>query len=450
MDRTLGDFLTTAPPLTSSQIPGYYAEIPANLEAGVRLFSMDNYTSAISFFETELKKTQDPKEQARIEMWLGLVHGQRAVDYPSAGWQYGTTGSRVLRSAIAKDPAVFEAPDVARVLADLVANGWTEEDPTAALDKYERKAEQTRSAIDFYFAGVIARRLSQRAWSYSDTSLEDRRAMSSFAKAVGRNPGRYESWTAYLRALMPVGMHDLATTEAKKMYPYFKILRTPVLGDQGPAALLMQTASYRTMKQDEELLEEIKKARPDDPYPYFENAMRAIETTAPDALKLFPDFIDRVASGTIKLLPREAGYLPSAYYKLAFIKQQFGDIAGSLKEYRKVAELSENYAEVHMNIAVVLAQLSDAETTGPKKLALLKEAEEHAGIQEKLDFRGRSALKSNELRQKLRQLGRAVQADMEKGVGKADGQSTEPKLLTGDAKPATSASVSANHTGHVH
>jgi hypothetical protein len=327
-------------------------------------------------------------------------------------------------------------------MGDLVGNGWAEEDPTTALDKYERKAEQTRNAVDFYFAGVISKRLSARAWSYKDTTQEDRRSMANFAKAVGRDPSRYESWNMYLRSLMPVGMHDLATTEANKMYPYFKGLRSPVLGDQGPAALLMQTASYRTMKMDEDLLAEIKQRRPDDPYPYFENAMRAIETTAPDALRLFPEFIDKVASGAIKLLPREDGYLVSAHYKLAFLKQQLGDLAGSLESYNNVRSLSENYAEVHINMAVVQAQLSEAETTGPKKLAMLKEAEKCAERQEKQDFRGRATVKSNELRQKIRGLIREVEADMRSARA---GRTTAPKTFSlvppGASTAATTVSV---------
>jgi tetratricopeptide (TPR) repeat protein len=213
-----------------------------------------------------------------------------------------------------------------------------------------------------------------------------------------------------------VGLHDLATTEAYKMYDYFKPLRTPLISDQGPASLLLQIASYRTMQMDEEFLDQVQKQFPDSPFPMFEHGMRAIETTATDALKIFPEFIQRIADGRIKLQPREAGYLPSAYYKLAFLQQQLGNPADALKTYLKLKEISPTYAELNANLAVCNAQLSEQETTGPRKLELLQTAGKYAAEQEKYDYRGRATLKASELRQKIRNTARKVEAEMKNGT----------------------------------
>ncbi|MGI8907591.1 MAG: tetratricopeptide repeat protein [Candidatus Sumerlaeaceae bacterium] len=426
LQRTLGDFLTTASPLTVSFIPGFYTEVPVSLDSAVRRIAEENYTSAVAELLPQSTKLTDTRERARVLMWLGLSYGSQAIDYPNTGWQFGTTATAYLKQAIAADPEVFQAPDVARVLAEMVAHGWADEDPTAAVAKYEQKAEQTRKSVDFFFAGVISRRMSARAWSYSDTTDQDKRTVANFSKAVALEPLRYENWPAYLRALMPVGLHDLATTEARKMYAYFKALRTPVLGDQGPAALYLQTASYKTMQDDENIIAEVEKRYPDSPFPMFERGMRAIETTATDALKIFPEFIARVKAGKIKLDPREQGYLPSAYYKMAFLQQQFNDIPGALQSYLNLKEISPHYAEVDSNLAVVYAQLSESETTSPKKLQLLQKAVRHASEQEKHDFRGRAALKASEMRQKLRQAARRVEAELKPDHSSADTGTTAP------------------------
>ena len=412
LSATLGDFLTTAPPLISAELPGFYSEVPPALDSAVRRVCEDNYSSGVPMLLQELDKAKDPHDRARVLMWLGLSYGTQAMDYPNGGWTFGTSATLYLKQAIDADAEVYHAPDVARLLAEMIAQGWGGEDPTAAVDKYERKAEQTRRSLDFFFAGVISRRLAARAWSYSDTTEQDKRTVSDFSKAVALEPTRYELWPAYLRALMPVSLHDLATTESYKMYAYFKPLRNPLLNDQGPAALLLQTASYRTMQGDDQFLTERAAMQPDSPFPLFERGMRAIETTATDALKIFPDFIERVRSGKIKLLPREQGYLPSAYYKLGFLQQQMGQVPAALETYLKLKEISPHYAEVDSNLAAVHAQLSESETTGPKKLELLQKATRYAADQEKYDFRGRAALKASELRQKLRQAARRVEQDM--------------------------------------
>jgi len=437
----LSDLLTTLPALKAAHVPGFYAEVSRELDGPVRRIAEENYTSAVLELEALLAKTTDKREQARLHMWLGIAHGQRAIDYPNMGWTSGTSATIHLKKAGELDDAIREAPDVARIFAEMIGNGWTEEDPITALAGWEKRAEQTRSAIDFYIAGIISKRLSAKAWAYSDTTEQDKRTLKNFARAVARDPGRYESWAFYVKSLMPVGLHDLATTETNRMYEYFKPLRTPLLSDQGPAFLLMTTAQYRTMKMDEDLLDQMERNYPERPFPLFEKAMRAIETTAPDALKLFPEFLNRVQTGIIKMEPREQGYLPSAHYKLGFLKQQFNDIQGSLEEYTKVKEISPTYAEINLNLAIVKAQLSDQETTGPKKLQLLREAIDFATEQEKLDFRGRASLKAQELRLKLRQMARAVEKDMSEGrTGTTTGTASQG---TGTTSTATTAVKSA-------
>lgn len=433
--QTLGDFLTTRTPIQSPHIPGFYSEVPPELDSAVRRLAEDNYSSAAAELQRHLEKAKDPRERARVLMWLGVTLGQQAIDYPSTGWTSGTSATLYLRQAIELDPEVFKAPDAARVLAEMIANGWSGEDPLQALTRYEMKAEQSRDPIDFYLAGMISRRLSAKAWSYSDTTEQDKRTLVNLAKSVARDPERYESWVYYLRALMPVGLHDLATSEAYKMYEHFKALRTPLLADQGPAMLLLTSASGRTMEQDQEFLDALEREYPDRPFPLFEKAMRAIETTASDALVLFPNLIHKIEDGTIKLTPREQGYYPSAYYKLAFLKQQFGDLRGSLQDYLKVRQISPAYADVNANLAVVKAQLADEETTGPKKARLLREAIEYAAIQEKHDFRGKSALRAQELRMKLKQLLRDVERDI------AEGKTTPTMGTAASSKaPVTTAS----------
>jgi tetratricopeptide (TPR) repeat protein len=208
---------------------------------------------------------------------------------------------------------------------------------------------------------------------------------------------------------MPVGMHDLATTESYKMYDHFKSLRTPTLGDQGPAFMLLQVASYRTMQQDADFLAALEKQTPDAPFPVFERAMREIETTPTDALKSFPEFIQRVKTGSIKLLPREAGYLPSAHYKLGFLQQQMGQIEEARDSFLRAKEISPTYAELNGNLAIVHAQLAEKETTGPRKLELFRKAVSYAAQQEKDDYRGKATLKASELRRKLNQAVRELQ-----------------------------------------
>ncbi len=402
--QTLSSFLEPLPKPVGPGIDSFYAAVPPALEVAVRDLSMDNFTSAAAAFLTEYNKHPGGKERAQAAMWLGITYGMQAINYPTSGWGNGTSSTTYLKEAMRLDPTVIEAPDAARILAEMVAHGWATEDPATALQRAEQKAEETRRPIDFYFAGVISRRLAQRAWGYSDTTEQDKKTLSLFAKSIARDPSRYETWSAYLPALMPAGMHDLATSEAKRMHEHFKNLRTPLLADQGPALLLISVSSYRTMQQDADLLKAVADKWPAAPMPPFETAMRAIESTVPLALELFPKLISGFESGDIKPLPREAGYYPSTLYKYAFLLSTAGQTTDSLKYYHKVRELSPDYAEVNMNIAVLLAQQSDKTTTGPEKLALLQESLKYAELQEKLDYRGKAALKANEMARRLRSI----------------------------------------------
>lgn len=438
-ERTLGDFLTSATQVTSTGLQGFYAEIPASLEPAVRHLARDNYTSAIEALQPKLASAGSEQEKARVHMWLGLAYGLRAMDYPSVGFTDGTSATRHLKQAIELDPEVRKAPDVARVMGEIIGFGWGGQEPAAALENYEKQGETSRDPLDFYTAGVISRRLSAIAWASGDTTEQDKRTLMNLARAVARDPGRYESWVAYLRSLMPVGLHKMATAETNKFYDHFKMLRTPVLGDQGPASLLLHVASDRTMQGDEAFLEKMRKDCPKCPYPVFELGMRAIETTPALAMEIFPGFVDAVASGSIVLEPREAGYLPSAWYKLGFLRQQFGDLQGALEAYEQVHKLNPTYAEVNLNLAVIHGQMSDMMTTGPKKLDTLRTAERYAAEQEKFDFRGRATAKAAGLRGKIRDIRRDVEAEM--GVA-TDAATTS----TNSATTSTAASSSTTPT----
>ena len=74
----------------------------------------------------------------------------------------------------------------------------------------------------------------------------------------------------------------------------------------------------------------------------------------------------------------------------------------AIELYKKVRDLSPAYAEVNMNIGILYARLSEKETTGPKKIELMEEALKYVQEQEKWDYRGKAALKANEMRMRLR------------------------------------------------
>lgn len=398
----LGRFLKDLPKPAGPDVDSPYAEVPASLDKAVRLVAMDNFSSATIELLGRLEAAADDQEKTFAHMWLGLNYGTQAMNFPSTGWKNGTSATAHLREAIKLDPQVFLAPDVARILAEMVAHGWGNEDPATALQRAEQKAEETRRAIDFYFAGVVSRRLAARAWGYSDTTEQDQKTLSLFAKSVAREPARYETWSAYLPAMLPAGMHDLATTEALAMYDHFQNLRTPLLAEQGPAVLQLSVSSFRTIESDHKLLASLAGKWPDAPTPPFEIAMRAIETSPTEAIEIFPKLIQRFESGNLKPMPREAGYYPSALYKHGFLLQSVGRLDESIEIYKKVRELSPEYAEVNLNLAILYAMKADSEATGPQKIQYLEQAMPYVEAQENLDYRGRAALKAGEMRQRMR------------------------------------------------
>lgn len=398
--QSLGDLLPKEIPV-GPDMDAPYADVPPAFEKAVRLIAVDNFTSATPELLAMYNKAEG-NDKARAAMWLGIAYGTQALNYPNSGWEQGTSASTYLREAMQIDPRVIQAPDACRIMAEMVAHGWGNEDPATALKRAEEKAEETRRPMDFYFAGVISQRLSARAWGYSDTSEQDKKTLSLYAKSLARDPGRYETWSAYLPSLFPVGMHDLATTEAKKMYDHFKNLRTPLLNDQGPAVLYVNSSSYRTMAGDAAHFDAVGKQWPDAPVAPFEMAMRAIESTPTLAMEMFPQMLADFESGKLKPRPREAGYYVSALYKYAFLLQDKGETEKSIEYYKKVRDLSPSYAEVNMNIGILYTRLSEKETTGLKKLALLEEALRYVQEQEKWDYRGKAALKANEARMRLR------------------------------------------------
>jgi hypothetical protein len=380
-----------------------YAEIPAAIEPAVRALGEERYSSATELLERELKKSSAGPERTKVLMWLGLVHGTHALDYPKQRQDAGTSAAEYLRQAIQIDPLVRQAPDVVRVLAEMMAYGWSgsESDPNSDREAAEKEAEASRNALDFYAAGMMFRRESQRQWAFGDTTELDRRAFSLLAKAVAIEPERYELWAGYLPAMMPVGMHDAMNVESYAMYDHFKALRAPTIGDQGPAALHVRTRTGQTMQDDDDFMADIIKARPDDPYPYFQLALWAIETTPALAVSRFDEFLEKIDKGTIKLLPREQGYKVSALYKLAFLKHSELGAKEGLVRYEKVRAISSTYAEVNGNLAVIHAVLSDEATEKAEKIQLMEKALEYAKVQEALDYRGLTLKKASELRRKM-------------------------------------------------
>lgn len=411
--RTLADLLKKDA-VTSSGFSGFYEEIPPAIEPAVRMLGYEEYTSACEHLEKELSATNTPQERARILMWLGLVHGQEALDHPVGAWALGTSASKCLRDAISIDPKVYEASDVARTLSELVASGWSDTGETAdaAMVAAEKKAETSRDPEDAFAAGVMVKRESARVWAFGDTSALDKRAFKLFARAVALNPEKYEFWSLYLPSLMPIGMHDLMTTESGKMFKHFRKLRTPLLGEQGPGQLHLRTRTGFTMADDDRMLNELAAEDPTAPWPQYQLALWAIETTPSLAVTRFEDFIRKVESGQIKLLPREAGYYPSAMYKLAFISQTEKSPETALDLYRKLLKVSPMYAEVNGNIAAICGLLSEKETTGPKKLALLEEGIAAARQQEKNNYRGKAMAKATEMRRRLQTMQRQVKEEM--------------------------------------
>ena len=419
LDKTPGDFLPKEP-YPSSSLSGFYHEIPPHLEKAVRYAAEDNYSSSTALLLEELKKATDTKEKARILMWLGVTQAQEALDYDAASGWYGvaTSATKHLREAIKLDPEVFKAPDVARALGQMVGSGWAPETPESEIEKAEKKAQAEKSAIDYYYAGAILRRLTQRSWEYSDTRDEDERTLGFLARSIVMEPTRYETWPLYIGALLRLQMFDVVTSDGEKMYQYFRKLRAPLFADQGPAALYLRTRGNIPREVAEEFLNELRKEDPTDPFPPFALAQIAMGadldsgTTPTRSIKMFEDFLEAVEKGEIKLLPREQGYRISALYKLGYLYMQAGDPETALKIYQRIQEINPKYAETDYNIAETYLALAERETTSPLKVELLEKGREAARRQTDNDYRNQAALRADEMRRRLSSMARRGRAEL--------------------------------------
>lgn len=426
LTKTPGDFLKKEP-YPSSGLPGFYSEIPANLEPAIRMAAEDNFASSTQLLQEELARATDAKERARILMWLGVTQAHEAMDYQAAAGWYGvaTSSTRHLREAISLDPEVFKAPDVARTLGMMVGSGWAPETPEAEIEKSEKKGNKENSSVDFYYAGVILRRIAERSWEFSDTREDDERTLGLFARAVVRDPERYENWPLYLQSLVRLQMYDLVTTDGEKMYNHFKALRAPLFGDQGPAALYLKTRGDIPRPVAEQFLNELKAANPDDPFPHFTLAQIAMgadeeeQTTPTRSIKMFEDFLAALDRGEIKLLPREQGYRVSALYKLGYLHRLAGEPEKALAIYNRIKSISPAYAETDFNMAETYLQLAERATTGTEKLALLEKGRDAARAQAENDYRNRASLKADELRRRLSSQARRLKAELEQGSSRA-------------------------------
>lgn len=424
LDKTPGDFLKPGPYPSASQT-GFYHEIPANLEPGVRMAAEDNFASSTVYFEQELKKAKDDKERARILMWLGVTQAQEASDYQAAAGWYGvaTTATKHLREAIKLDPEVFKAPDVARSLGQMVGSGWAPETPEAEIEKAEKKGKEQKSGIDYFYAGVVLNRIAQRSWEFSDTKEDDERSLGFFARSVVLDPDRYENWPMYLSILARLQMYDLLTTDGEKMYNRFRPLRAPLFVDQGPDALYLRTRGNVPRQIAEEYLNGVKKEKPDDPYPYFALALVQMgaeeqdQTTPSKSIQMMEEFLASIEKGQIKLMPREQGYRVSALYKLGYLYKRAGQFDKALQSYKRVQELSPKYAETDYNLAETYLALAESLTTGTAKLDYLEKGRNHARLQTENDYKNRASLKADELRRRISSVQRRAKSEIEGTAG---------------------------------
>lgn len=399
----LSDLLTSKA-LASFSGDAFFEEIPANLERAVSFVSDENFTSATEALETLLAAEKGTRERARIRMWLFLARGIDALTYANRSHDSAAAAFKALEEAKACDPGVMNAPDVVRVFGEMTALGWNPEfrdQPDQALKRHEEEAERSRRAIDFYKAGCIQRKMSERSWSYSDTTPQDQRAVQLFARAVACNPEVYECWTAYLPSLAPVGLHDLMSSESTRMEAHFRKLRCPLVMDQGPVALHFKYRTSPSMQADEDYLAGVIRETPDDPYPYYQLALFAIETTPSLAVKRFEEFLANVESGKIRLRPREHGYLPSAHYKLAFLSERERGAAEALRGFEKVTSISPHYAQANGNIAQLCMQLAAGEKDAAVRNRWIERGVRAANAQMQFDYRGQAAQQAEKLKYQM-------------------------------------------------
>ncbi len=407
------------PPGNATPPSGFYTELPPNLEAAVRRIMSEDYDAAEVLLTAELEKAQTDREKARVLMWLGLAAGQKTLDTPQEGHESGSKSTLYLAKAVRLDRRVLEAPDVVRTLAEMAAlNCGLRDFPEAptVLEQAVEKAEASRKPLDYYYAGMMARRTANLLWKHIDTEQYDRRAYRMIAEALKGDPTRYEFWTQYLPALAPIYEHEHKTSETVAMYPYFKTLRHPLLVDQGPASLFIKYREGWTMAEEDAFLAELSAERPDDPFPPFQLAVWAIETTPALAVERLEKYVAEVEAGKYRIEPREEGYRASAYYKLAFLYEDLRSTTESLAMYERVKELAPNYAELNGNMANLYAKLADEETTSPRKIELMELAIEHAREQAKYDYRGRAKEKATLLRRMLLRALPAVKREVQGGT----------------------------------
>lgn len=422
--QTTAHLAKLLPPGKAAPLSGFFTEIPESLEPAVRRIMSEDYTAAEVLLASELEKARTDREKARILMWLGLAAGQRALDTPQEGHESGSSATLYLAKAVRLDRRVLEAPDVVRTLAEMAAlNCGLRDFPEAptVLEQAVDRAESSRKALDYYYAGMMARRTANLLWKHMDTVQYDRRAFRMLAEAVKADPTRYEFWSQYLPALAPIYEHEHKTSETVGMYPYFMSLRHPLLVDQGPVSLYIKYREGWTMAEEDSFLGQVTSEAPDDPFPPFQLAIWAIETTPSLAVERLEKFVEDLETGKYRLEPREEGYRPSAYYKLAFLYEDMKSTTESLAMYERVKKMAPTYAELNGNMAGLYAKLAEEETTGPRKIELMELAIDHAKEQSNYDYRGKAKQKATVLRRHLLRALPAVKREVRDGVGTAPG-----------------------------
>lgn len=411
--KTIGDFLSYYSGASVELDQGFYTDFsPAKLELSIRQISCDNYSQAIESLDNLVSNESTGPLYAKAHYWLGIAHGLMALDYPEQGNSHGSRAIQHFEKSIAVDSTYKNAPEMWRIRGELAGLGYTHDNPSELLEKVEESANQSRNAVDFYYAGVVSRTLAKRAWAHTDTTEMDKRTLSLFSKSLARNPLRYETWAAYLPALFPVGMHDLASVEAEKMYNFFQNLETPLLSDRGPALLYINHSSKRSVESNAEMLDNLRKRFPHFPMPDFEAAMLAIETSASMAPQYFEKFLKDVDNGILKLAPYEAGLYPSAYYKLGFLYEQSSNLQKAMECYDKLAEISPNYSELNLNRGILFKKMAETEKDLERKKELYAKARESLNAQRKFNYKGKSLKRLEEIEKELKSAEKALSSSL--------------------------------------
>lgn len=114
----------------------------------------------------------------------------------------------------------------------------------------------------------------------------------------------------------------------------------------------------------------------------------ANESTTPtlDQLKYYETLAEQWEGGGIPAWRLHR--LATLYYKLAHLYNQIDDCHKSLEMYRKLQRISPDYAELHLNTAIILASLSENEKDKSVRLSQLQEAISELVAQKKLNYHG--------------------------------------------------------------